>query len=175
MIRTAVSDPQTLAQAVRREIQRMDADLPVFNVRTMDHYAERAMIPRRFPMLLLAIFAAVALVLAAIGVYGVMSYSVTQRTHEMGIRIALGAGGADIGRLVVGHGFKLACAGVLLGLAGAFALTRLLSTLLFGIEPTDALTFLLVSVLLIAIAGFASYLPARRATSVDPMIALRQE
>ncbi len=175
VIRTGMRDPQALAQPVRREIQRMDANLAVFNVRTMDYYAERAMVSRRFPMMLLGVFAAVALVLAAVGVYGVMSYSVTQRMHEMGIRISLGAGAGDIRRLVVGHGFKLAMAGVLVGLVGAFALTRLLSTLLFAIEPTDPLTFIIVSVLLFAIAWLACYLPARRATSVDPMIALRQE
>jgi putative ABC transport system permease protein len=175
VIRTALSDPQTLAQAVRREIQRLDADLPVFNVRTMDFYAERALASRRFPMLLLGIFAAVALVLAAVGIYGVMSYSVTQRTHEMGIRLALGARAGDVRRLVVGHGFKLAFAGILVGLAGALALTRLLSTLLYGVEPTDPLTFISVSVLLTATAGLACYLPARRATKVDPIIALRCE
>ena len=175
VIRTSVTDPQMLAQTVRREIQQMDANLPVFNVRTMDFYAERTMAPRRFPMLLLTIFAAVALVLAAVGIYGVMSYSVTQRTHEMGIRIALGARAEDVRRLVVRHGFTLALAGILAGLAGAFALTHLLSTLLFGVEPTDPLTFGGVSLLLIAIAGVACYLPARRATRVDPIIALRYE
>jgi putative ABC transport system permease protein len=126
-------------------------------------------------MLLLSIFAGTALALAAVGVYGVLSYSVTQRLHEIGIRIALGAGARDLALLVMGHGLKLAVVGVLAGLAGALALTRFLSTLLFGIEPTDPLTFGCVSVLLIAIAGLACFLPALRATWVDPMVVLRYE
>jgi putative ABC transport system permease protein len=126
-------------------------------------------------MLLLSIFAGTALALAAVGVYGVLSDSVTQRLHEIGTRIALGAGTRDLALLVMGHGLKLAVVGVLVGLAGALALTRFLSTLLFGIEPTDPLTFGCVSVLLIAIAGLACFLPALRATWVDPMVVLRYE
>jgi putative ABC transport system permease protein len=175
LIRTRLPDPQILTRAVGREIQRLDAALPVFNVRIMDYYVDRATASRRFPMLLLSIFAGTALPLATVGVYGVMFYSVTQRLHEMGIRIALGASAGDLTLLVVGHGLKLAVAGVLVGLAGAFALTRFLSTLLFGIEPTDPLTFVCVSVLLVSIAGLACFLPARRATQVDPMVVLRYE
>jgi putative ABC transport system permease protein len=126
-------------------------------------------------MLLLSIFAGTALALAAVGVYGVLSDSVTQRLHEIGIRIALGAGARDLALLVMGHGLKLAVVGVLAGLAGALALTRFLSTLLFGIEPTDPLTFGCVSVLLIAIPGLACFLPALRAARVDPMVVLRYE
>ena len=130
---------------------------------------------QRFSMLLLAIFASVALVLAAVGIYGVMSYSVAQRTHEIGIRMALGAQTSAVLKLAVGYGLKLVLAGIAIGLVAAFALTRVMSTLLFGVTATDPTTFTLISLLLVAVAAIASYIPARRATRVNPIIALRYE
>jgi putative ABC transport system permease protein len=130
---------------------------------------------QRFSMLLLGIFAFLALLLAAVGIYGVMSYSVTQRRNEIGIRMALGAQTRDVLKLTVGQGLKLVLIGIIIGLAGAFVLTRLMSTLLFGITPTDPPTFVTISIVLIAVACLASYIPARRATKVDPLQALRYE
>jgi ABC-type lipoprotein release transport system permease subunit len=129
----------------------------------------------RFSMLLLAIFAGVALILAAVGIYGVMSYSVAQRTHEIGIRMALGAQTGAVLKLAVGYGLKLVVVGIAIGLIAAFALTRVMATLLFGVTATDPATFTLISLLLICVAAIASYIPARRATKVDPIIALRYE
>ena len=130
---------------------------------------------QRFSMLLLGIFAAVAMTLAAVGIYGVMSYSVTQRRNEIGIRIALGAQKMDVLKITVGSGLKLVGLGIALGLVGAFLLTRLMTTLLFGITATDPLTFLSISAVLLSVAILASYIPARRATKVDPLTALRYE
>lgn len=168
-------DPQALTAAVTRAVQSIDKDVPLAEVATFESLLAREASPRRFNAALFALFAALALVLAATGVYGVLSYSVTQRTHEVGIRMALGAGRRDVLRLFMGHGMVLVVTGLVLGLAGAVALTRLMSSLLFGVSTTDATTFVLVSVGLILIGMFACYIPARRATKVDPLVALRYE
>ena len=141
----------------------------------MDHIVSEAIARQRFSMLLLGIFAALALVLAAVGIYGVMSYSVAQRTHEIGIRMALGARRADVLKMTVNQGLKLVSIGMMLGLAAAFLLTRVLASLLFGISATDPVTFLGISLVLLVVAILASYLPALRATKVDPIIALRAQ
>jgi putative ABC transport system permease protein len=173
-VRTS-AEPSTLVAAVRREVAVLDKDQPVADIKTMNERLDESSAPRRFNMLLLAIFAALALMLAAVGIYGVMSYSVTQRTHEIGVRVALGARSGDVLKLIVGQGMLLALIGVGLGLAGAFALTRLMTSLLFGVSPSDPLTFVCVALVLSAVALFACLIPARRATRVDPMVALRYE
>jgi putative ABC transport system permease protein len=173
MIRTS-GDPLTLAAAAREQVMIIDKDQPVA-ITTMDQIFSNSVGGQRFNMLLLSIFAALALAMAVVGVFGVINYSVAQRTQEIGIRLALGAQRRDILRLVVGQGMILALLGVGAGLAGAFALTRLISGLLFGVSPTDPVTFLAVSLLLASVALLASYIPARRAMKVDPMVALRCE
>jgi putative ABC transport system permease protein len=174
MIRT-VARPDAVAAAVRREVLALDRDQPVYSVRTLPAVMSEAVATPRFRTYLLGAFAALALVLAVVGIYGVMSYAVTQRTHEFGIRMALGAQGKDVLKLVVGHGMALALAGVAIGLVASFALTRVLAGLLYGVTPTDPVTFAAVSLLLAAVALAACLVPARRATKVDPMTALRYE
>jgi putative ABC transport system permease protein len=169
------SDPLTLAAAARKAVSEVDPDQPVYDVKTMVQRMSELVAPRRLSMVLFTCFAAVALVLASVGVYGVMSYSVSRRTHELGIRLALGATAADVLRLIVGQGLLLTGAGVAVGLAAAFALSRLMSGLLYGVSATDPFTFVCVSLALIFVALLASYIPGRRATAVDPMVALRHE
>ena len=171
----AAGDPMILASAIKSEVQALDKDLPLFNIRTMETVVSDTVAQPRFRALLLGIFAAVALILAAVGIYGVMSYYVTQRTHEIGIRMALGAQRRDVLRLVVGQGMTLAVIGVGIGLAAAFALTRWIATLLYQVRPTDPMTFTIISLLLAVVALLACYIPARRASKVDPMVALRYE
>jgi predicted permease len=168
-------DPMNLAAAVRREIQTIDKDQPVADVRTMQSWIDELTARSRFGTLLLTIFAGLALVLAAIGIYGVMSYSVTQRTHELGIRIALGAKTLDVLKLILGRGLALTLVGIVLGLAASFVLTRFLSSLLFGVSATDPVTFAGLALLLTAVALLACYVPTRRAMKVDPMVALRDQ
>ncbi|HKN84993.1 MAG TPA: FtsX-like permease family protein, partial [Pyrinomonadaceae bacterium] len=167
-------DPLQLAAVAREQVKAIDKDLPV-TITTMDQIFSQSVAGQRFNTVLLGIFAAVALLLAMIGVFGVINYSVAQRTHEIGIRIALGAQRRDVFRLVVGQGLMLALVGVGLGAAGALALTRLITGLLYGVSPTDGPTFVLVSLIVTAVALLACYAPARRATKVDPLIALRYE
>jgi putative ABC transport system permease protein len=168
-------DPMNLAAAARREIQAIDRDQPVADVRTMQSWINELTARSRFGTLLLSIFAGLALILAAIGIYGVMAYSVTQRTHELGIRIALGAKSRDVLKLILGRGFALTLVGIALGLVASFALTRLMSSLLFGVSATDPVTFGGLALLLTAVALAACYIPTRRALKVDPMVALRNE
>jgi len=174
VIRT-IGDPMQVAASARREVQRLDAALPVRNLRPMAEVLSRSIAQERFNVSLLSLFATIGLILAAIGIYGVMSYAVTQRTHEFGLRIALGAQMKDVLRLVIGNGMTLALIGVAIGLAGAFALTRLMTSLLFGVTPIDAVAFATVSILLLTVALVACYIPARRAMRVNPLIALRYE
>jgi putative ABC transport system permease protein len=169
------ADPAAMTQAVKEQIWKVDAQLPITRAQTMNEVAAASFDARRFNMLLLTLFAGLALVLAAVGVYGVMSYAVTQRTHEIGIRMALGAQVGNVMRLVMKSGLAIAMVGVAIGLGGAFALTRLMRTLLFAVEPTDKATFAGVSTCLLLIALAACYIPARRATKVDPLKALRYE
>ncbi len=169
------TDPETLTGPVRQEIRALDAELPVYRLRTMTARVDESLARRRFSMTLLALFAGLALALAAVGIYGVISYLVTQGTREIGIRIALGASQQSILALVLKQGAGLALAGVAIGLFGAFALTRFMRSLLFAVGATDPVTFLIVGAVLAAIACTASYLPARRAARIDPMVSLRAE
>ncbi len=174
VVRSA-ADPLALASAVRSRALAVDKDQPVYDVQTMEQRLANWTAPQRFRTLLLGLFAALALVLAAVGIYGVLSYAVRLRAAEIGIRMALGAHTADILKLVVGQGMAVTLAGVAAGLAAAAALTRLLTGLLYGVTPTDPATFAAVSVFLTAVALAASYFPARRAAKIDPMEALRHE
>ena len=175
VVRTDADNPANMTATLREALKELDRDQMVWQTRTLDQLVAASIAGRRFNMLLLGLFAALAAVLAALGIYGVMAYSVTRRTHEIGIRMAVGAQTVDVLKLVVKDGMTLALIGVAFGLGGAFALTRLMSTLLFGVTPTDAPTFIGISACLLAVALIASYIPARRATKVDPLVALRYE
>ena len=174
VVRTGI-EPMSLAASVRDAIWSVDKDQTVADIDTMEHIVAGAVARQRFSMLLLGLFAALALLLASVGIYGVMSYSVAQRTHEIGIRIALGARPGDVLQMTIKQGLKLVGAGMILGLTAAFLLTRVLQSLLFGISATDPVTFFGTSLVLLAVAILASYLPALRATKVDPIIALRAQ
>ena len=174
VIRTR-GDAGSVALGARNVIQTLDREQPVADVRTMASLLANSIARARFSALLLAIFAGIALVLSAVGIYGVISYLVAQRGHELGVRMALGAQTRDVVKLVLRNGMTLAAIGVGIGLGGAFALTRVMRTLLFGVTPTDLITFVSVAGLLLFVALLACYIPARRATKVDPLVALRYE
>ncbi|HEX8748974.1 MAG TPA: FtsX-like permease family protein, partial [Pyrinomonadaceae bacterium] len=174
-VRTSGDDPVRLINTIRQQVLALDRNQPVFNARSMEQVIAESIASRRFAMLLMTIFAVVALLMASVGIYGVMSYSVTQRTHEIGIRMALGASARDVLKMVVGQGMLLVLIGLGCGLLGAFAVTRVMSSMLFGVSTTDPLTFMVISLLLALVAFLACYIPARRATRVDPMTALRYE
>jgi predicted permease len=171
----AAGDPGMLASAARASVWSLDKDLAISHLETLRAGVNRSMAAQRFNLMLMALFAALAVLLASTGIYAVITFSVAQRTHEIGIRMALGAARTDVLRLVVGQGMKLVIAGVLLGLLGSLAVTRFLASLLYGIQPRDWVTFVTTPVLLVLVALAACYIPARRATKVDPMVALRQE
>lgn len=174
MIRTS-TDPTRLATALRQEVRAIDKGATVFNVSTLERRLDESLSPRRFQSVLVALLAAVALGLAAIGIYGLMHYSVTQRTHEIGIRMALGASPGDVLRMILWQGMVLASIGLGAGVAGSLLVTRSLSTLLFGVTPTDGLTFTAVPAMIGAVALLACCIPAWRAARVDPLVALRHE
>jgi putative ABC transport system permease protein len=171
----AVSDPKLLVSSIRNEVWKVDKDQAVTDVKTMDQFVSDSIVPRKLNAWVLAIFGCLALVLATVGIYGVISYSVTQRVQEIGIRMALGAQPSNVIRLVLGSGMSLVFAGVAIGLMGSLALTRVMTSLLFGVSATDPFTLLVMSGLLIAVAIAACYVPARRAARIDPMVALRSE
>jgi putative ABC transport system permease protein len=169
------ADPLGLVSAVREQLRAMDEEVPVDDVKTLDQYLTSSVAQPRFITLLLAIFAGVAVILASVGLYGVMAYSVAQRAHEIGIRMALGAEARDVVKLVVGQGMKLVIIGLGIGLIAAFFATRLMESFLFGVSASDPATFAAITLLLGVITLLSCYIPARRATKVDPMEALRYE
>jgi len=173
-IRTT-ADPAAMPSTLRREVLGLDEDLPIFNVKTMEDVVAQSIGSRRLSTMLLSVFAGVALLLAAVGIYGVMAYTVTQRTQDIGIRMALGAQAGDVLRMVVGQGMTLALIGIGVGLAGALGLTRVMANLLFGVNATDPITFVVIPLLLAFVAFLACWLPARRAAQVSPIEALRAE
>jgi predicted permease len=174
VVRTRLDTAAAMA-TIKKAVYGIDSGQPVYDVRTMQEIASESMASQRFPMILLGVFAALALLLACVGMYGVISYSVSRRVHEIGIRMALGAGRADVLRMVLRQGTRMAIVGVAIGAGAAFGLTRLIANMLFGVSPHDPVTLSAVAALLIAVALAACYIPARRAVRVDPMVALRYE
>ena len=172
-VRSAVTDPMALLGPAREAIWSVNPNLPLARVRTLDEYVDRSMARTSFTLVMLGIAAAIALFLGSVGIYGVISYVVSQRTREIGVRMAMGAERGEVSRMILRQALVLAGGGVVVGLAGSVGLTRLMSSLLFGVSPMDPVTFASVAVALAAIALVASYLPARRAASVDPIVALR--
>ena len=175
LIAHTAAGAEQLADAMRAAVQEVDPEQPVYRVSTMEQFFSAAVAVPRATMFLMGALAVAALILAAVGIYGVIAYAVTQQTREIGIRMALGATQPDVLRLVVGQGITLALIGEVIGLAGAFALTRLMTSLLFGVSATDPATFTVIALLLTGVALLACYIPARRATKVDPLVALRYE
>jgi putative ABC transport system permease protein len=175
IVAQTANDPVSIVQAARKQITSLNKNLPIYHVKTLDQYFADSVARPRFMSFLLGSFAALAVLLACLGVYGVVSYAVVQRTHEIGIRMALGAGAGNVVRVMLGRGIFLALSGVSIGLAGAFGLAHLLSSMLFGVGANDPMTFSIVPLGLFSIAALASYIPARRAAKVNPMVALRNE
>jgi putative ABC transport system permease protein len=173
-VRTTAA-PLSLAAAVTREARDMDPNIPIYDVKTMEQWLSESLARRRFAMIALGLFAGVALLLAAVGIFGLMSYAVTERTREIGVRMAMGAESHNVLTLVIGQGMTLAGVGIGVGLAGALAMTRVIEKLLFGVTATDPLTFAIIASSLAVVALAACYLPARRAAKVDPIVALRYE
>jgi putative ABC transport system permease protein len=174
-MRIAGGSPAAITAAIRQEIRKSDPTLPIFNVQTGEEARQGTFWQFRLFGWMFSIFGVIALVLASVGVYGVLSYSVSQRTQEIGVRLALGASRQNVFAMIVSHGARLAAIGILFGVAGAFGITRVVSTLLYNVSATDPLSFVATAVFLVFVAVLASYVPARRATSVDPLIALRAE
>ncbi|HEV2498775.1 MAG TPA: FtsX-like permease family protein, partial [Terriglobia bacterium] len=174
-IRSPLAGSESFMNEVRRAVWSVDSDLPLARVQTLDYYERASMARTSFTLTMLGLAGGMALLIGMVGLYGVISYSVSQRTHEMGIRVALGAQKRDVLRLVLAGGMSLVTIGVGIGIAGALAVTRFLSSLLYGVKPNDPLTFVAVSILLTVVTLVACYIPARRATKVDPMVALRYE
>jgi putative ABC transport system permease protein len=175
VIMKASGDPDQLIAAAREQVKQVDPDQPIYNIKTMDEIRAESVASERLNLTLFTILAGLALMLAIVGIYGVMSYTVTQRTHEIGIRMAIGAQQRDVFKMVIGQGMLLALIGIAIGLIGAFALTRFMASMLFGVTATDPVTFAVIAILLIAVALLACYLPGRRATKVDPVVSLRYE
>jgi putative ABC transport system permease protein len=175
IVARGATEQTNLAGAMKELVQTIDKEVPVHDIKTLKQFRDKTLSGHRFNLLLLSIFAGVALLLAAIGTYGVISYSVAERTQEIGLRLALGAARSDVIALVVGQSAKLAFIGVAFGLAGAFALTRVLESLLYQVKPTDPATFAAVSAFLLIVSVVAAYVPAKRAARIDPMVALRYE
>jgi predicted permease len=169
------ADPGTLGDSIRHEVQSVDPGIPVFAVRTLNEVVARSLADRRFALVILGVFAGVALLLASIGIYGVMAYTFSQRTHEIGVRVALGAQRSDILRMALGEGLMLVAFGLAAGLIGALVVTRFLRSMLFSVQPTDPVTFISIALLLASVALGACLIPARRATQVDPLVALRDD
>jgi ABC-type antimicrobial peptide transport system permease subunit len=175
VFRSPLAGSAGLINEVQQAAWSVDSNLPVAELHTLDHYYMRSMARTSFTLVMLSLAGGMALLLGIVGLYGVIAYSVSQRTHEFGIRMALGAQKRDVLKLILTQGMSLTLIGVGIGIAGAFALTHFLSSLLYGVKPDDPLTFAAVALLLIVVAFFAGYIPARRAAKVDPMIALRYE
>jgi putative ABC transport system permease protein len=169
----ANGDPKALVPGIRARLRSLDKDIPISQVQTMEEVVSGSLAQRRLNMSLLVVFAVLAAVLAAVGIYGVMAYMVAQRTHEIGIRLAIGARSTDVLKMVLGEGAKLAAIGVVIGLLAAFALTRIISGLLYGVSAVDPITFVCIPLLIAVVTLLASYVPARRASRVDPNLALR--
>jgi putative ABC transport system permease protein len=175
LVARTATEPEQMSQSVRAEVAALDPEIPIFDVKTLEEHVGISLFLQRMAATLLSIFGLLALSLAAIGLYGVMAYSVSQRTRELGIRVSVGAERRDIFKLILGEGLAISVVGLLAGLVATLAVTRLTANLLYGVSSTDPATFIVIALLLLCVTLLACYFPARRATKVDPMIALRFE